>query len=130
MARREAATRRQKRFLELEAMHPDPPWVGKSERQPVSTQFRGVKVSVGGPHRETPLPEGGTGWNAGDIDFRPDGAIFIRNPYLADAIEKHLRDCYEQLPGDGATKSDADGMSLLRIVRDEGWSGTETNVVC
>src|SRR5262245_18649341 len=55
----------------------------------------GVEVVISGPQRinRTP-PWGATGWNAGDIDFRADGAIFIRNPYLADAIERHLQAAY------------------------------------
>ena len=78
-------------------------------------------VSVGGPkHRpqQDTLPKGAAGWSAGDIDFRDDGAIFIRNPYLADAIERHLQHNKET------------GRKLLRIIRDEGWSGNETNIVC
>jgi hypothetical protein len=117
------------RFEELERLFPKPPWEGK-EHEDVPGEWRHVKVSTAGPQRELPLPDGGTGWNAGDIDFRPDGAIFIRNPYLADAIERHLRASYEQLPGEEKSKPDGGGRSLLKIVRDEGWSGHETNIVC
>ena len=123
-------SRRPKRFLDLEALYSILPWKGKKEQAPRAQQFRHVRVSTGGPQRLTPLPDGGTGWNAGDIDFRPDGAIFIRNPYLADAIEQHLKDSYDQLPGGTSTNPDTNDMFLLKIVRDEGWSGTETNIVC
>jgi hypothetical protein len=80
-----------------------------------------VTVSIGGPYKGgLAIPEGACGWNAGDIDFRADGAIFIRNPYLADAIERHLQAAYK------AKKDD----KWLMIVRDEGWSGTQTNIIC
>jgi hypothetical protein len=77
-------------------------------------------VSVGGPKDREQGAElhGGVGWSAGDIDFKKDGSIFIRNPYLADAIENHLQ------------KNKQLGRTILRIVRDEGWSGNETNIVC
>jgi hypothetical protein len=114
------------RLLQLEMMEPDPSWRHKVPRDPVAVKDRTVHVSMGGPHKDLPLPEGSSGWNAGDIDFREDGAIFIRNPYLADAIEKHLRDSFARLPGG----KDGERKFLLRIVRDEGWSGTETNIVC
>jgi hypothetical protein len=78
----------------------------------------GLKISTGGPYKGgLALPEGACGWNAGDIDFRADGAIFIRNPYLADAIERHLQAAFQ------AGKP-------FKIIRDEGWSGTQTNIVC
>jgi len=115
-----------RRFQQLEDMGPDPSWKHKTPRAPIDVRKREVQVSMGGPHKELPLPDGASGWNAGDIDFREDGAIFIRNPYLADALEKHLRDSYARLPGG----SDGQDKFLLRIVRDEGWSGMETNVGC
>lgn len=115
-----------KRFQQLEQMGPDPTWKHKTPLPPVATKPRQVHISMGGPHKELPLPDGASGWNAGDIDFREDGAIFIRNPYLADALEKHFRDTFARLPAG----NDGDGKFLLRIVRDEGWSGMETNVVC
>ena len=80
-----------------------------------------VNVKIRGPYKGgLAIPEGASGWNAGDIDFRSDGAIFIRNPYLADAIERHLEAAYKLKKG----------KSFLKIVRDEGWSGTQTNIVC
>lgn len=83
-----------------------------------STSVPGLKVSTGGPYKGgLAIPEGACGWNAGDIDFRADGAIFIRNPYLADAIERHLQAAFE-------------AKKPLMIIRDEGWSGTQTNIIC
>ena len=80
-----------------------------------------VKVKIRGPYKGgLAIPEGASGWNAGDIDFRSDGAIFIRNPYLADAIERHLEAAYKLRGRD----------NFLKIVRDEGWSGSQTNIVC
>jgi hypothetical protein len=87
---------------------------------------RTVQISMGGPHKDQTPPAGSAGWNAGDIDFREDGAIFIRNPYLADAIERHLQANFGKL----TNGQDGEDQVLFRIVRDEGWSGTETNVVC
>ena len=88
---------------------------------PTTAQADGVMVSVGGPKDGgLPIPEGASGWNAGDIDFRGDGVIFIRNPYLADAFERHLQAAHAQ----------AGDSKFLKIVRDEGWSGSETNIVC
>jgi hypothetical protein len=89
---------------------------------PVGKQIiKELEVSTGGPYKGgLAIPEGASGWNAGDIDFRADGAIFIRNPYLADAIERHLQAAYE---------ANKDG-KFLKIIRDEGWSGTPTNIVC
>jgi hypothetical protein len=85
------------------------------------------KISVGGPRQRQERVDipGGAGWNWGDIEFREDGAIFIRNPYLADAIEAHLKRNHEAIQ-----RKDPNVKHLVRIVRDEGWSGWETNVVC
>jgi len=85
-----------------------------------------IKVSMGGPRplkHDHPSRFKGAGWNAGDIDFRDDGTIFIRNPYLADAIEEFLRDNWLKHQKDP-------NHHFLKIVRDEGWSGHPTNVVC
>ena len=49
--------------------------------------------------------------------------IFIRNPYLADAIELFLKDNWLKHENDPAH-------NFLKIVRDEGWSGHPTNIVC
>ena len=106
--------------------HDDEPWKGKDPRPPVGAVRRLLQVSMGGPHKRWTPPLGSAGWNAGDIDLRPDGAIFIRNPYLADAIEAHLQKNFGDLPGG----EDGNEKFLIRIVRDEGWSGTETNIVC
>jgi hypothetical protein len=96
----------------------------KNMVDPVDKTKHSVTISIGGPHEGGyPTPEGSMGWNAGDIDFRWDGAIFIRNPYLADAIEKHLQAAYQRSLQTG-------GGNFLKIVRDEGWSGTQTNIVC
>jgi hypothetical protein len=83
-----------------------------------------VMVSTGGPYKGgLAIPEGASGWNAGDIDFRSDGAIFIRNPYLADAMERHLQAAFDRAKKKGEK-------TFLKIVRDEGWSGTQSNIVC
>jgi len=66
-------------------------------------------------------------WNVGDIDFDQDGSIFIRNPYLADAIQELIarnRDKMER-PADGEKQE-----FLFRLTRDEGWSGEKQNMVC
>ncbi len=108
---------------EQHGQHPDP----------FTSQVKQLKISMGGPHerrqQEGP-PAGGAGWNAGDIDFREDGAIFIRNPYLADAIEKFLKSNWEELNKEPKDRTRKKLEHFLRIVRDEGWSGNETNVVC
>lgn len=91
---------------------------------PLDETSHSVKISIGGPREGAySPPEGSMGWNAGDIDFRWDGAIFIRNPYLADAIEKHLQAAYQRSLQNG-------GGNFLKIIRDEGWSGTQTNIIC
>jgi len=71
-------------------------------------------------------------WNVGDIDFDEDGSIFIRNPYLADAIQELIannRDKMEKeaLEGDEKKKKQK---FLFRLTRDEGWSGEKQNMVC
>ena len=98
-----------------------------------------VFISSGGPSKrnekgwQSPVTVGGRatdqvpGWNYGDIDFKEDGTIFIRNPYLADAIETFLMRNWEEMQrteGRGKVKH------FLRITRDEGWSGHPTNIVC
>lgn len=115
-----------RRFVDLEKWLDDPSLrpitPKKSPEEPKNPTKQEVMVSSGGPRNGGLLiPEGASGWNAGDIDFRADGAIFIRNPYLADAIERHL---------EAARRQAGDGQKFLRIVRDEGWSGSETNIVC
>jgi hypothetical protein len=85
-----------------------------------------LKVHVGapptgnGPHWAAVKPT----WNTGDIDFEKDGSIFIRNPYLADAIQ-------EQLRINAARYDPKDPKSVLfRLTRDQGWSGEKQNLVC
>ena len=63
------------------------------------------------------------GWCTGDIDFDEDGSVFIRNPYLANAIERLL--------ARNADKFDK-GIApfIFRLTRDEGFSGPKINLVC
>jgi hypothetical protein len=109
----------------MTAGEPDP---GKpTPKDPVHTQDRNFKVSDGGPwDHEGPSGEGkkNAGWNGGDIDFAADGSIFIRNPYLADAIERQLK---ENAKNYDPTKP---GSILFRLYRDEGWSGEQQNIIC
>ncbi len=60
-----------------------------------------------------------TGWCVGDIDFGDDGSVFIRNPYLANAIERKLRENYQK-----------HNDFIFRLTRDEGFSGPKVNIVC
>ena len=110
-----------RRFSDMENWKERSPVKNKRQVRPVNITNRDMTISTGGPHNGGyPIPEGSSGWNAGDIDFRWDGAIFIRNPYLADAIERHLQAAFQK-------SKDA---KFFKIVRDEGWSGSETNIVC
>ena len=113
------------------------------------TVSQGYKVYHGGP---LPKPKMGKiydekdpkdrsyawsyGWNLGDIDFDEDGSIFIRNPYLANAIERCLQANYEKWVA-WKTKAErnvkeggSDEPFLFRLTRDEGWSGPKQNMVC
>jgi hypothetical protein len=64
------------------------------------------------------------GWTVGDIDFDEDGALFIRNPYLANAIER-------QLKKNNAAYNPSDPKSFIfKLTRDEGFSGPKVDVVC
>jgi hypothetical protein len=96
---------------------------------PVMSVDESHKISMGG-HYTRPqegAPAGSAGWNAGDVDFKDDGTIFIRNPYLADAIENHLKRNWEALHGSSKGKV----KYFIRIARDrEGWSGNLINIVC
>lgn len=68
-------------------------------------------------------------WNVGDIDFDEDGSIFVRNPYLADAIQGLIarnRDRIEK----GELLKNGEPQFLFRLTRDEGWSGEKQNMVC
>ncbi len=64
------------------------------------------------------------GWCVGDIDFDDDGSLFIRNPYLANAIERKLRENYRNYD-----PTDRDSF-VFRLTRDEGFSGPKVNIVC
>ena len=88
-------------------------------------------VRVDGPDsdnelREAKQSQGGAvvGWSVGDIDFDDDGAIFIRNPYLANAIERKLKE--------NSLKYDPNDPSsfVFRLTRDQGFSGPKVNIVC
>jgi len=81
--------------------------------------------------------QGNYTWNIGDIDFEPDGSIFIRNPYLADAIEAQIeanykwREKWRERKGLGTLgTNEKEEPFLFRLTRDEGWSGEKQNVVC
>lgn len=102
-----------------------------------SHQPKEFRVYHGGP---LPVPKmgaaGSHGWNVGDIDFDPDGSIFIRNPYLANAIEVRLQENYQkwnewaEKKALGTLPKDAKEPVLFRLTRDEGWSGGTQNMVC
>ncbi len=65
-----------------------------------------------------------TSWSVGDIDFDDDGSLFIRNPYLANAIERKLKENYlNYKPSDPKS-------FVFRLTRDEGFSGPKVNIVC
>lgn len=68
-------------------------------------------------------------WNVGDIDFDRDGSIFIRNPYLADAIMEVIARNRDKIEKNELTES-GDPQFLFRLTRDEGWSGEKQNLVC
>jgi hypothetical protein len=111
-----------------------------------------LRVSVDGPDPDNVTREteqgnlaGGTltGWCRGDVDFEPDGSLFIRNPYLANAIEKQLKqnqaevDAAQTNPAAHQSEyADASGhivkqvRFVFRMVRDEGFSGPKVNIVC
>ena len=91
-------------------------------------------VYHGGPHPTTKLGKMGShGWNTGDVDFDEDGSIFIRNPYLADAIESCIAENMKKF-NDKAWREHLAGRGkepvLFRLTRDEGWSGEKQNIVC
>lgn len=98
---------------------------------------RDFKVYHGGPH---PAPKmgamGSHGWNTGDIDFDTDGSIFIRNPYLANAIEECIAKNYPDWAEWAKRRANAPARNpgpepiLFRLTRDEGWSGEKQNIIC
>ncbi len=97
---------------------------------------RSVKIYHGGEgkkSRKTNRVNNHT-WSVGDIDFDPDGSIFIRNPYLANAIEDQIRRNYEkrrQWRDKFRAANDPEKEPFLfRLTRDEGWSGEKQNLVC
>lgn len=114
-----------------------------SKRESITAARKGnhqpkeFRVYHGGPN---PVPKmgaaGSHGWNTGDIDFDPDGSIFIRNPYLANAIEICLQNNYAkwrewaEKKDLGSIPEDAKEPVLFRLTRDEGWSGGTQNMVC
>ena len=62
-------------------------------------------------------------WSTGDIDFDEVGSVFIRNPYLANAIERLL--------ARNTIKYEAGSANFVfRLTRDEGFSGPKINLVC
>lgn len=89
------------------------------------------KIRINGPDegnqtREKERQDAGhpTGWCIGDIDFDDDGSIFIRNPYLANAIERKLEEKFQKYD------PTVDGSFVFRLTRDEGFSGPKVNIVC
>ena len=68
-------------------------------------------------------------WNVGDIDFDRDGSIFIRNPYLADAIMAVIARNRDKMERNELTEA-GEPQFLFRLTRDEGWSGEKQNLVC
>ena len=105
-----------------------------------------LRVSVDGPDPGNEAREreqqslGGTTlttWCRGDVDFLPDGSLFIRNPYLANAIERQLEDNHRRVAaGERSRYRDPTGAIVhhprfwFRLVRDEGFSGPPMNIVC
>jgi len=83
-------------------------------------------VQVNGPAEIKGPFRGSGGWNSGDIDFREDGSIFIRNPYLANAIEEQIQHNMEEMEKNPGDK----GRFIFRLTRDRGWSGGQQNIVC
>ena len=105
------------------------------------TKSRDFEVYHGGPLPEPKLGKidkqhESYGWNLGDVDFDEDGSIFIRNPYLANAIERRLQANYEKWKAWKAQSERnveerrPDEPILFRLTRDEGWSGPKQNMVC
>jgi hypothetical protein len=95
---------------------------------PVDSKPWDGKVSMKGPKKPSDpqgeeLP-GVPGWSRADIDFKKDGTIFIRNPYLADALENFLMANWDAIANGDKKRH------FLRIARDEGWSGNVVNIVC
>lgn len=83
-------------------------------------------VQVNGPAEIKGPYRGSGGWNSGDIDFREDGSIFIRNPYLANAIEEQIQRNLEKVQENPGNKD----LFVFRLTRDRGWSGGQQNIVC
>ncbi len=87
-------------------------------------------LRIHGPDRENQTRENErrdarhpVGWCIGDIDFDEDGAVFIRNPYLANAIER-------QLARNAAEYENGNADFVFRLTRDQGFSGPKVNIVC
>lgn len=100
-------------------------------RRDASTHTREYKVYRGGPKVDPKLGVGGVhSWNEGDIDFDPDGSIFIRNPYLANRIEQCIATNYENWIKQGGRTATGEEPKFFRLTRDEGWSGEKQNIVC
>ncbi|HET9951701.1 MAG TPA: hypothetical protein VFS09_07915 [Candidatus Eisenbacteria bacterium] len=99
-------------------------------RDPIKSRREPHEVRSDGPYLDDEIREqqqkalGVTpGWCTGDIDFDEDGSIFIRNPYLANAIERMLKR--------NSAKFDAGTAPFVfRLTRDEGFSGPKVNIVC
>lgn len=102
-----------------------------------------LKVRTDGPDPENVAREneqklqGPTTWCRGDVDFLPDGTLFIRNPYLANAIEAQLKvNQINIAAGVQFDYEDDKGATvrqppfLFRLARDEGFSGPKNNLVC
>ena len=112
-----------------------PPHNMERSKWPQVPVDQSLKVNVAGKNPDAKLGPLQT-WNSGDIDFESDGSVFIRNPYLANAIEEHIRINSEKLKAweadkkNGLIPDDASKPFLFRLTRDEGWSGEKQNVVC
>ena len=112
-----------------------PPHNDKTPKWDQKLEPRDLHINVAGKNPKAkvgPLQ----GWNTGDIDFEADGSVFIRNPYLANAIEEHIRMNYEKLlewenkRKQNLVAADEAKPFLFKLTRDEGWSGEKQNVVC
>ena len=108
--------------------NPDPstdpplePWM-----KPRKFEEKSLKVQINGPAEQKGPFRGTGGWNSGDIDFREDGSLFIRNPYLANAIEEQILHNLGEIEKDPENTK----LFLFRLTRDRGWSGGQQNIVC
>jgi hypothetical protein len=98
----------------------------KTKSKEPEVKVREFAVRIAGPDNPRGPFRGSPTWSTGDIDFDEDGSLFIRNPYLANAIEEQLRQNAHNIARNPGTTH----LVLFKLTRDEGWSGPKTNIVC